>query len=500
MWQSDLKSYARAFSRFAFSSLRARLLILVFLVIIPSLALIIYIAGEQRLQGLAQARERTLKAAREAASQQQRSIDQARDFLSELAHYLEIDHPRAKACPAFLAKKLKEHPEYANVFVLALDGEVVCSARSFVGRVNASDRLYFQMAVARQSFSVGEYQIGRVTGKATIAFGHPVLDETGKFTAVLGASLDLAHLSDLINDARLPKNSAMLLIDGKGTVLVHHPDPQRIIGKSITDQPLVRRLLSTKGEEIDQQVGLDGIHRLYAFAPIRVGGDTRAYLGMGIPIEVAFADADRTLRRNLILLGLVSLLALGAAWFEGEFFILRRVNDLVNATGKLASGDLSARTALPHEKSELGQLARAFDGMAESLQKRQAEIDRAQKTIHYSDQRFRMMVEAVQDYAIIMLDPDGYVVSWNSGAERINGYQAKEIVGRHFSCFYPPEDIEHGRPEHGLKVASSEGRFEDEGWRLRKDGSRFWANVAISPVRDDRGQLIAYSKVTHDLT
>ncbi|MBI2533498.1 MAG: GAF domain-containing protein, partial [Deltaproteobacteria bacterium] len=120
--------------------------------------------------------------------------------------------------------------------------------------------------------------------------------------------------------------------------------------------------------------------------------------------------------------------------------------------------------------------------------------------IHYSDQRIRMMVEAVQDYAIIMLDPDGYVVSWNSGAARIKGYQAKEIIGKHFSCFYPPEDIEHGKPEHGLKVASSEGRFEYEGWRLRKDGSRFWANVIITPVRDDRGQLIAYSKVTHDLT
>src|SRR3989304_6638156 len=197
---------------------------------------------------------------------------------------------------------------------------------------------------------------------------------------------------------------------------------------------------------------------------------------------------------------LVGLLAFGAAWFGGDFFILRRVNDLVSATRRLASGDLSARTALPYQDSELSQLARAFDGMAESLQKRHADLEQAQKAIHYSEQRFHMMVEAVQDYAIITLDPDGYVVSWNSGAERIKGYQAKEIIGKHFSCFYPPEDIEHGKPEHGLKMASSEGRFEHEGWRRRKDGSRCWANVVIVPVHDDRGQLIAYSKVTHDLT
>ncbi len=487
-------------TRFAFSSVRARLLILVLLVIIPALGLIIYIAREGRLQGVTQAGQSTLKLAREATSQQQRSISQTRDFLSELSQYPEIKHPEAKACPALLAKKLNEHPEYANVFVLTLDGELVCSARPFAGRVNSSDRVYFQLAVTRKSFSVGEYQVGRVTGKASLAFGHPVLDETGKFIAVLAAALDLTHLSDLIKDTRLPAGSAMLLVDSKGTVLVHHPDPQRIVGKSLTDQPLGRRLLASKGEGVGQEVGLDGVHRLYAFAPIRVGGDTRAYLGVGIPLEVAFVDANWTVRRNLILLGLVSLLAFGAAWFGGDFFILRRVNDLVSATRRLASGDLSARTALPYEESELGQLARAFDGMAESLLKRQAEIERAQKAIHYSDQRFRMTVEAVKDYAIIMLDSGGHVVSWNSGAERIKGYQAKEIIGKHFSCFYTPEDIEHGRPEHGLKVASSEGRFEDEGWRLRKDGSRFWANVVCTAVHDDRGQPIAFLKITRDLT
>ena len=375
MWQGDLKSYALAITRFAFSSVRARLLLLVLMVIIPSLGLIIYIAREERLQGFDRARESTLKLVREATIQQQRSINQTRDFLMELSQYPEFDHPKAKACPALLAKKLNDHPEYTNVFVVTLDGELVCSALPFAGRLNVSDRAYFQLTVARKSFSVGEYQIGRVTGKATLTFGLPVLDETGKFAAVLAASLDLAYFSDLIKDARLPKGSAMLLIDSKGTVLVHHPDPpawrragpQRIVGKSITDQPLVRRLLASKGEEIGQELDLDGVHRLYAFAPIRVGGDTRAYLSMGIPVEVAFADANRTLMRNLILLGLVSLLALGAAWFEGEFFILRRVNDLVNATGKLASGDLRARTALPYEDSELGQLARAFDTLCAAV-------------------------------------------------------------------------------------------------------------------------------------
>ena len=110
------------------------------------------------------------------------------------------------------------------------------------------------------------------------------------------------------------------------------------------------------------------------------------------------------------------------------------------------------------------------------------------------------LVEGVRDYAIFMLDPQGRVVTWNAGAERIKGYKADEIIGQHFSKFYPQEAIDRGWPAHELKVATAEGRFEDEGWRVRKDGSQFWANVVITALRDEQGQLRGFSKVTRDLT
>jgi diguanylate cyclase (GGDEF)-like protein/PAS domain S-box-containing protein len=110
------------------------------------------------------------------------------------------------------------------------------------------------------------------------------------------------------------------------------------------------------------------------------------------------------------------------------------------------------------------------------------------------------MVETVQDYAILLLDPDGHIVSWNSGAERFKGWRADEIIGRHFSVFYPPEDVAAGKLEMELESAARLGRFEDEGWRVRKDGSRFWANVVITAVRDEAGTLIGYGKVTRDVT
>ena len=121
-------------------------------------------------------------------------------------------------------------------------------------------------------------------------------------------------------------------------------------------------------------------------------------------------------------------------------------------------------------------------------------------TVLGTDDSFRLLVESVRDYAIVMLDPSGHVVSWNPGAERIKGYRPDEIVGKHFSCFYPADAIQRGLPEQELKTAAKEGRFEDEGWRMRKSGERFWASVVVTALREKDGTLRGYGKVTRDLT
>jgi PAS domain S-box-containing protein len=112
----------------------------------------------------------------------------------------------------------------------------------------------------------------------------------------------------------------------------------------------------------------------------------------------------------------------------------------------------------------------------------------------------RLLIGNVPDYAVILLDPGGRVATWTMAAERIKGYRSEEIIGKHFSVFYPREDIEAGKPERELKIAAEEGRFEDEGWRVRKDGSRFWANVIVTPLRDESGRLRGFGKITRDLT
>lgn len=128
------------------------------------------------------------------------------------------------------------------------------------------------------------------------------------------------------------------------------------------------------------------------------------------------------------------------------------------------------------------------------------ERQQAHNDLLESERRYRRLIEAVVDYAIFQLDSSGHVATWNPGAERIKGYRPEEIIGRHFSAFYPPEDIEKEVPKRALAEAAEKGRFEAEGWRMRKDGTRFWASVVIDRITDDSGAIIGFAKVTRDLT
>ena len=163
--------------------------------------------------------------------------------------------------------------------------------------------------------------------------------------------------------------------------------------------------------------------------------------------------------------------------------------------GEIAYGDDSIREgvysvrAFPLSDNFLGV---AFEDVTDRI--------RAERTLRESEERFRLVVEGVQEYAIFQLDPDGNVVSWNAGAQRLKGYSSAEIIGQHFSVFYPQEDLMKDKPRDILARAARQGHSEDEGWRVRKDGTRFWANVVITALRDSKGTLLGFAKLTRDTT
>lgn len=159
-------------------------------------------------------------------------------------------------------------------------------------------------------------------------------------------------------------------------------------------------------------------------------------------------------------------------------------------------------TQLHLEKADQDLRSRASQLEAANLRLKSqiAEREAAQKSLRESEERFRLLVDGVKDYGIFMLDADGYVVSWNQGAERIKGYCADEIIGKHFSAFYLEENVRRGIPEQSLRIAKNKGRYETEGWRKRKNGSKFWANVLITAITDNAGQFRGFAKLTRDMS
>ncbi|WP_299990875.1 PAS domain-containing sensor histidine kinase [uncultured Pontibacter sp.] len=156
-------------------------------------------------------------------------------------------------------------------------------------------------------------------------------------------------------------------------------------------------------------------------------------------------------------------------------------------------------TAIFNEKKDLIGFSKITRDLTEKLQMEQ-QLFRVNEELRESEEKSRLLIDGVKDYAILMLNPEGIVMSWNEGAERIKGYKSGEIIGRHFSTFYDRESISKGFPQYELRKAQEVGRFEDEGWRIRKDGTAFWANVVITPIYNGKKRLLGYSKVTRDLT
>ncbi len=248
----------------------------------------------------------------------------------------------------------------------------------------------------------------------------------------------------------------------------------------LADDPLrFRLLIDAVVDYAIFMLDLDGKVVTWSAGAERINGYTREEMA-GQPLDRLFTEEDR--RHG------APRHALEVARREGRF----------ESEGWRVRKDGShywALAVVEAIRDESGRVA-GFAKVTRDISERHA----AQEALGESERRFRLLVNAVVDYAIYMLDPDGIVTQWNPGAERIKGYTAAEITGRHFSCFYTEEDRRDGLPARALETARREGRYEAEGWRLRKDGTRFWANVVIDTVRDDAGEFVGFAKITRDLT
>lgn len=353
-------------------TLRARLLLLVLLTVTPALGLNLYTGAAQRRLVAERVETHALHLARLVSASQARLVEGARQLLVTLSHLPEVRDRKGDECNTLLADLVAQYPLYLNLGVIALDGQVICSGVPLPGPTNLADRTYFQRALQTRDFAIGDYQIGRITGKPSVNFGYPVLSESGQVQAVVFAAMDLEWFNQLPLEVQLPPGASLTVLDGNGLILARYPDPEQWIGKSVPEAPLVQAILQQR-EGVTRVNGLDGIRRLYAFTPLSEAPQSgSAFVSLGIPADGAYADVDLLLGGELLGLILIGSLMLALAWFASEAFVLRQVRAIVQATRRLRDGDSRARTGTPTGAGELGELARAFDQMAEALEQRVA--------------------------------------------------------------------------------------------------------------------------------
>jgi diguanylate cyclase (GGDEF)-like protein len=352
---------------------RARILVLVILAALPALILTVYSAVERRESEERQTRAELTRLVKLAAMQQWQIIESARQMMvasSPILLTLLEDKPR---CTRHFANLLAQNRNsYHAMGLFAENGELICNAMTWRDRVYSGDRLYFRLAKETGRFAVGEYQIGRVTGKAGINFGFPVKDAESKVQAVAFAGLDLDNLARMTEATPLPPGGILSVIDVKGTVLARKPPMSERVGQKLWNEQVIEAILAGS-EGILEARGEDGVDWLLAHQVVYKNPDGAFPLRVliTVPLSQVFAEANQALIRDLLGISLATLFLLVGVWFGAEWFMLRKFRALLRAAERMRSGDLNARTGIRHGEEELSQLAHAFDDMADALQQRE---------------------------------------------------------------------------------------------------------------------------------
>ncbi|OGP33221.1 MAG: hypothetical protein A2X88_05835 [Deltaproteobacteria bacterium GWC2_65_14] len=326
------------------SSIRSKLILLGALAFLPVVLLTVFTSWHLRKLEIAGAGEGMAKILDFAILHEEEVIRGTHRNLSVLAE-VPIVRKGGNQSDEFLARFLRSSPVYANFGVARLDGQIVNSAVPLKKPVNISDRLYFKEALRTRSFSVGQYQMGRITGTPVINFGYPLLDQQGNATGVVFAALNLSLVTQFesLIDVQTPKNSTYVKLDSNGAVLTSYPEAQSFGRGNLLERSLFE-IISQEKKGTSQAVGADGVERLYLFSPFHGPlNRNEGYALLGIPTEELFTEVNRKLVVELAALAVIGVLFLAVVWLGGDSLIVRPVGALVDATKRLAGGDLTAR-------------------------------------------------------------------------------------------------------------------------------------------------------------
>lgn len=369
-------------------SIRTGLALVVLAAVLPCAAMSVYSGFQDKERFLALATLAAQRTAEGCAEIQARSTENARQLLAALAAAPRLTADPGQEGHEFLAQVLAQNPVYNNILVVRPDGQVACSARELAGPpLNLADRSYFAQVLATKSFTVGHYVLAKISGTQVLPMAYPVLDGDGRVKAVLTVGVRLDRFESYIDSLSLPPGAVLGMTDPEGRRIFRYPQDQLTSPQGVPITPAGWAEMQKQGDRgTVTYTGQDGVRRIYAFRKLRLSPESPVYMVVfvGLPQARLLTQARAIVARELGLLGLATAVSLGLAWWLGLAVIGRKLKAVAETAGRVREGDLTARTGLPHDPSELGQVARTVDEMAQALAERSQEQALAEAALRLS--------------------------------------------------------------------------------------------------------------------
>jgi signal transduction histidine kinase/ActR/RegA family two-component response regulator len=368
---------ARPLVQRVFSSFRARLLVLILLIVIPALGMALYSNFERRRLEGERIRERALALSKLAATKEENFIRDTKQLLETLTQFpFLLLSTNESFSETHLANLKKLSPDYASFGLIETNGMVFCSSEAVRTQVNLGDRRYFRRALETKQFSIGEFQVGRLSGESVVNFGQPVFNDRHELQRVLFASLKLSKLSEALTHLHVSAGGAIMVLDGDGTVLARSSQADKWIGRNVAGRPAIQRILQGGGQSIETEEDR-ATARLYAATVIAEGRRSSLFVIAELPLKELFAEADKALAVNIAVLGVIGIGLWCVIHVYARRFFLKPVEGLGRIANELALGNFNARAGTFNASRELVQLGNALDRMAGKVQERTAELEAA---------------------------------------------------------------------------------------------------------------------------
>jgi PAS domain S-box-containing protein len=474
---------------------------LIALLAVPSISLIVYSGIAARHDAIAGAKAECLKFVNDIAGQQQAIVAGAEQLATALSLLPSLQSRNPAAATAIFTDLVNKNPQYANILVCDRSGVVLASAVPYEGEVSLADRRFFQEAVRTGMFSSGEYVVSRIMNKPAMSFGYPVKNTAHKLIAVIGIVLDLDYSRHNFEKLNLPPGSLLALLDHKGIILfrdINDSSSENLIGRRDPRRELFTRMTEGPDEGTFEATGNDGRFRLRAYKRIRLPNEPEPYLYIrsGIPLASATSKANAALAKNLSVFVSLFFMGLFMAWFIGKRVMVNPAMMLKRASERLAAGADTVHVSSVVKGGELGEVARAFDGMAEALVEREA-------ALRESEERWATTLASIGD-AVIAVDVEGKITFMNAVAEALTGWTLEE------ASMKPVTEVFHIINEHSRSDAEGPvAKVLLQGMivgpvshtaLVRKDGTEVPIDNSGAPIRDAEGKIMGVVLVFRDIT